>query len=797
MNKVFLLGAYGQNNVGDEALLAAFLRYFGKDNVIVNSAQPALTAQQFGVQAVGTYWNWPPKFSRLKAMLSADLFVFGGGSLIKEIEGSAFSRVMYLFRILFLVLFARLSGKRIAMLGVGMGPLTYPLYKFIGRWCANLTTVIGVRDTASRDLLLSLKVTTPIVVTADAVFTLDLDKQLLAERALPPLYAAPYIAVIPRYSFTATQRTQFVRSCDHLIERYNVRLVMIPFQTSYRAEFDDLAMANTIQSEMRYGTAVDILNSQDIAIVLRVIANADMVLSARLHALIFASLAAVPSVCVSYEVKMHSFMQELGLPWASLSLAELEQGSLPALLDRAWAERPTTHAALPPRVEQIKANARKNFEMLEQPVSAAALGNTSFLQASTIFFVSATIVNGGNYLFNLLLGRWLGPQAFSDLSLIVTLLLVATFITSTISTTAAKFAASYAAEGNLTNLAGLRRWLNRSAWAVGLVLFAALTLGAEPLAQFFNVSSGWLFVIFGAAMPMFLAQSVDRGILQGQTRFLTLAASYQAEMWVRLIFGTLAVLIGWSVSGAVGAVSLSIVATWWVARQAGNPLPEVAAANYSPTERRSVLVYAGPVLLALIGQILINNSDVLIVKRFFDTTSAGQYAALALIGRMVFFATWSVVTTMFPIVAQRHQRGESHRHLLWNALKMVGAVSVGIIIMTLLIPNLIVNILFGEQYLSIAPLLWAYALATTLYSIVNVYVNYWLSVGKSGGTYLVLVGGIMQVILLVLLHQTLSVVVWVQIGLMGSVALTLVVWDQWIMRKSVRPVVTPTEAVEA
>ena len=92
MTKVLLLGAYGQNNVGDEALLEAFLRHFGKDNVIVNSAQPALTAQQYGVQAVGTYWNWPPKFSRQKAMMGADLFVFGGGSLIKEIEGSAVSR---------------------------------------------------------------------------------------------------------------------------------------------------------------------------------------------------------------------------------------------------------------------------------------------------------------------------------------------------------------------------------------------------------------------------------------------------------------------------------------------------------------------------------------------------------------------------------------------------------------------------------------------------------------------------------------------------------------------------------
>ena len=54
----------------------------------------------------------------------------------------------------------------------------------------------------------------------------------------------------------------------------------------------------------------------------------------------------------------------------------------------------------------------------------------SFASASLLLMVSMTIVNAGNYVYNLVMGRWLGPALFADVSLIVTLLLVITFLLS-------------------------------------------------------------------------------------------------------------------------------------------------------------------------------------------------------------------------------------------------------------------------------------------------------------------------------------------------------------------------------
>ena len=406
---------------------------------------------------------------------------------------------------------------------------------------------------------------------------------------------------------------------------------------------------------------------------------------------------------------------------------------------------------------------------------------SGLLGGSALLMASATLVNAGNYLFNLILGRWLGPAAFADLSLIVTLFLVIGFVASGVQTPSARFAAIYTAESNLQGMADLRRGLVRGAAALGVGLAAMFALGAPTWQRFFNTASPVPFIIFGIFVPFYILQAVDRGLLQGRIRFGRLAASYQSEMWSRLALSLVFVALGWAVNGAVGAISLSFVATWFVARAVRRDLP--AGRPLTPAVRSRVLTYAAPVLLAQLGQILINNSDILIVRHFFPAEAAGRYAALALIGRIVFFATWSVVTAMFPIAAQRHRRGENHRPLLYASLGIVLLVSLILLAVMLRVPNLVVGLLFGPAYLSIAPLLWRYSLATMLYALANVVINYRLSIGQVGGTYLGVAGGVAQVALLWAFHATLEQVVWVQVGLMAGIFVSLLVWDWWKARR--------------
>lgn len=399
------------------------------------------------------------------------------------------------------------------------------------------------------------------------------------------------------------------------------------------------------------------------------------------------------------------------------------------------------------------------------------------LGGSAVLFLSNTLVNGGNYAFNLILGRWLGPAAFADVALIVTLLLVARFATIAFQLTAVKFTAVFAAEEDTPKLAALTRWMRRYSWLLGIVVGLVLAGGALFWQRLFQTQSYWPFVILGVGVPIYLVQGTDRGILQGQLRLGRLSISYQAEMWTRLAVSVILVMLGFGVNGAVGAISLSFVATWLVARKVGTWVNEPG--TLEDGEKQSIVRYAAPVMIVYLGQILINNSDILLVKSMFDAETAGHYSALALIGRIVFFATWSVVAVLFPLVAQKQQRNEPHRQILAFSLILVAVMSAGIILASWAYPELIVTTLFGSAYLSIAPLLWLYGLATAFYTLANVVVNYRLSLGDRNGAWLTVAAGVAQVLLIATLGQDLMHVVMVQVILMGTFLVAALVWDQY------------------
>jgi O-antigen/teichoic acid export membrane protein len=411
------------------------------------------------------------------------------------------------------------------------------------------------------------------------------------------------------------------------------------------------------------------------------------------------------------------------------------------------------------------------------------------LSGSVILLISMTLVNAGNYLYNLILGRWLGPAAFADLSLIVTLMLVVTFITATFQLTAARFAASWAVEADAEALGGLRRWMGSLAWILGVVTALPMVLAAPLWQRFFQTESAWPFVILAVGIPIYFAQGVDRGMLQGQMRFGRLSLAYFVEMVTRLGAGLLFVALGWSVNGAVAGITLSFVATWLMTRAAAHGLPRIAL--LTPAQRATMLRYSGPVVAVYIGQILINNSDILIVKRFFPPDEAGLYAALALIGRVVFFATWSVVTVLFPMVARKHQTGEPHRHLLAAGLAVVALISTVIVVLTIVMPEAIIMLLFGPAYLAIAPLLWLYAAGTMVYALANVIVNYHLSADQLAGTLFAIIAGLAKVGLLWLIHDNLRVVVLVQIAPVVVLLVGMLLWDQWLVRRVWRAPATP------
>lgn len=388
------------------------------------------------------------------------------------------------------------------------------------------------------------------------------------------------------------------------------------------------------------------------------------------------------------------------------------------------------------------------------------------------------VSNGGNYAVNVLLGRWLTPSQFSDATLMVTLMLVATALAISLQLIAAKLVT----DQNETAIA----WLSTRALYAGLSIAVVLMSACGILSSFFNTQSSWPFVILGLGMPFYTVAAVGRGVLQGRFAFRSLGASFGIEMGVRAVFSIGLVAAGLGVSGATIGLALSFVATWLFVRQ-------TTTMHWAKAQRGlvvSVSSIAKPVALLLLAQVMINNEDVLFSKRFLDAQSAGRYGAVSLIGRGIFFASWAVATAVFPAAATRTTPVGKADRLLMTALAAVSSIGLASAAGAYFLGDTALGLMFGPSYSGLATPLALYAVVTTLFAVSNLFATYHLSTGNSIPSAILLVGGLVQTFLLLAKHGSIDDLVRMQF--IAMLALTFCVSSYHFLGSSVRTRSTTT-----
>ncbi|MDQ2806249.1 MAG: polysaccharide pyruvyl transferase family protein, partial [Chloroflexota bacterium] len=144
---------------------------------------------------------------------------------------------------------------------------------------------------------------------------------------------------------------QLAAAADHLIERYGVQVLFVPFWPGR-----DDAIAAQVQGQMRYaahatGYSLPLTPAQARAL----LGTMDLVVAVRLHALIFAAAAGVPGIGFAYARKIRGFMAHSGQAAAVLDPATLTLAQLTATLDRVWAHRAALRVTLTTQMAELQA----------------------------------------------------------------------------------------------------------------------------------------------------------------------------------------------------------------------------------------------------------------------------------------------------------------------------------------------------------------------------------------------------------------------------------------------------------
>jgi polysaccharide pyruvyl transferase CsaB len=303
MSHLLLAGYFGCGNLGDDAIMLGIVESLRDDGYefTILSGVPEETFRNYGIRSV------PRKdFAAVRAAIEkCDALVFAGGSIFQDV--TSLKSVGYYAQ---LVKRAKAAGKRVVMVGQGVGPLN----RFFGkRWaCAAFEAAdgIAVRDPASAAALKALGVKKRIIGAADCAFL------------LPP------VTNTEDQSFQVGQmRTVGVSIRPHGKDKAIVGL----FGDLSRMLFQNNMMPVLIEmdrhedgplileiSKQQGGKVPDLRKMQSPMQVQQRLNRMDSVIAMRLHAGILASTVGIPPFMVSYDPKVTAFAKGLDLPYADI-----------------------------------------------------------------------------------------------------------------------------------------------------------------------------------------------------------------------------------------------------------------------------------------------------------------------------------------------------------------------------------------------------------------------------------------------------------------------------------------------
>jgi O-antigen/teichoic acid export membrane protein len=164
---------------------------------------------------------------------------------------------------------------------------------------------------------------------------------------------------------------------------------------------------------------------------------------------------------------------------------------------------------------------------------------------------------------------------------------------------------------------------------------------------------------------------------------------------VKLV-GTLVLMeAGFAVNGAVAALAVSVIVSYFY------PLRDRLLEESTPAGSIPASFGEGmQAIVFFVGQVLINNIDIVLVKHLFHPQDAGLYAAASLVGRVVYLASWSVISAMFPFSAGQKSR-EKISSLLVVPLLLVLGINLFFIVVMQFLPELVLRTVFGTSFSSV------------------------------------------------------------------------------------------------
>jgi O-antigen/teichoic acid export membrane protein len=372
-----------------------------------------------------------------------------------------------------------------------------------------------------------------------------------------------------------------------------------------------------------------------------------------------------------------------------------------------------------------------------------------------------TVINLG---YNIVVARFLGPKGFGQATVVYTILTLISAVTLSFQLVSAKMVVQ---QSSPERKAAVYRGFHRNAWGCGIFVALVLVSFQEAIAGYLKLPGPALVALLAIGAAFYVPLGCRRGFIQGTYGFRRLATNLVIEGAIRFGGSVLLMLAGIGVEGVIAANSAAVVVAYFTAS------PPDAARIPNPLHASNVLREFSQVMVFFSGQVLINNCDIVLVKHFFLAREAGIYAAVAMVGRVIFAFSSAVVNSMFPHVAGTRPEDRRDLKVIATSLLLVLVTGACLGLCLRIAPAWIWTKFFGSGFeiagmYNLPYLLALYAITTIVFSLSVVITTFEMSYKIANASWIQLAFSGLVIAAICRFHSSLREVILVQLVLMAA-----------------------------